>query len=66
MRKEKRAASEAEKTIIDAAEAAREIIIQVDSFERIGKELNQPEEWTASERPAYSSSYAYAEAVPVR
>ena len=66
MRKEKRAASDAEKTIIDAAEAAREIIIQVDSFERIGKELNQPEEWTASERPAYSSSYAYAEAVPVR
>lgn len=66
IRKEKRVASPSEKVIIDTAEAAREIIIQVDSFARIGKEINQPDDWTASERPAYASTYAYAEAVPVR
>ena len=65
LRKEKRIASPEEKIIIDTAEAAREIIIQVDSFARIGAELNQPEEWTSSERPAYANAYAYA-AVPSR
>ena len=60
LRKEKRVANEEEKVIIDTAEALREIIIQVDSFARIGKELNQPEDWVASERPAYANAYAYA------
>jgi acyl-CoA dehydrogenase len=66
LRKEKRVPSPAEKVIIDTAEVAREIIIQVDSFSRVGKEINHVEEWTNSERPAYTSLYANAEPVPVR
>jgi acyl-CoA dehydrogenase len=53
MRKEKRKATAAEQTLIDAVEAAREIIIQVDSFPRLGKELNHEESWSALQRPAY-------------
>ena len=65
LRKEKRVPSAEEKMVIDTAESLREIIIQVDSFARIGKELQHPEEWTSSDRPAYANAYAYAEAVPV-
>ena len=53
VRKEKRLPTNSEKTIIDAAEAAREEIIQVNSFPRLGKELTYDKEWSASQRPAY-------------
>jgi acyl-CoA dehydrogenase len=65
LRKEKRTPSPAEKVIIDTAEAAREIIIQVDSFARVGKEIGQSEDWTSNERPAYTSM-AYAEVAAAR
>ena len=60
LRKEKRPATAAEKAVIDAAEAAREIIIQVDSFARLGKEIGLPEDWSASARPAYTAQMAMA------
>lgn len=60
LRKEKRQATAAEQQLIDEVEAAREIIIQVDSFARLGQELNQSEAWSASERPAYTASLAHA------
>jgi len=50
-KKEKREPSTQEKADIDAAEAMREVIIQVDSFARLGRELNQSPDWTASQRP---------------
>ena len=69
LRKEKREPTTAEKQVIDAAEAAREEIIQVNSFPRLGKELSNGEQWSASERPAYGvkaqvqvSASAYAQA----
>ena len=55
-RKEKRQPNAAEQTVIDAAEAAREIIIQVDSFARIGQEISKPEEWTYANRPSYGAA----------
>ena len=60
LRKEKRQPTAAEKAVIDTAEAARELIIQVDSFPRLGKELNQPESWTQSMRPAYTANQVLA------
>ena len=60
LRKEKRQPTAAEKATIDAAEAARELIIQVDSFERLGKELTQPDSWTQSQRPAYTANQVLA------
>lgn len=66
LRKEKRTPSPAEKVIIDTAEAAREIIIQVDSFSRVGKEIGQSEEWSSNERPAYTSMAYAREAVAAR
>jgi len=56
LRKEKRAATGAEQAIIDEAEAAREIIIQVDSFARLGKEVNEASEWSANNRPAITAN----------
>ena len=55
IRKEKRQATPEEKKIIDEAEAAREIIIQVDSFSRLGKELNEEASWSPLRRPAYTA-----------
>jgi acyl-CoA dehydrogenase len=66
LRKEKRTPSPAEKVIIDTAEAAREIIIQVDSFARVGKEVGQSEDWSSNERPAYTSMAYAHEAVGAR
>ena len=56
IRKEKRQATPAEQKIIDEAEAAREIIIQVDSFARLGKELNEEASWSPLKRPAYTAN----------
>jgi hypothetical protein len=66
LRKEKRTPSPAEKVIIDTAEAAREIIIQVDSFARVGKEIGESEDWSSNERPAYTSMAYAREAVAAR
>ena len=57
-RKEKRQPSAAEKALIDEAEAMRETIIQVDSFQRLGRELHLSQEWTASERPGVTAGVA--------
>lgn len=65
IRKEKREPTTSEKLIIDTAEAAREEIIQVNSFPRLGKELTHDELWSASVRPAYGTNVqvaAYAKA----
>ena len=51
LKKERRQPSTQEKMLIDEAEAMREIIIQVDSFPRLGKELNEALDWTANLRP---------------
>ena len=53
IKKEKRQPTAAEKEVIDAAEKAREEIIQVNSFPRLGKELSYDSSWTALQRPAY-------------
>ena len=58
LRREKRDPIEAERKLIEEAEAAREEIIQVNSFQRLGKELNFGETWTPSERGAYVSAAA--------
>jgi len=50
LRKEKREATAEEKKLIDKAEAAREIIIQVDSFKGLGPEAAPG--WKTSDRPA--------------
>jgi alkylation response protein AidB-like acyl-CoA dehydrogenase len=42
LRKEKRTALKEEQKLIDEAEAAREIIIQVDAFKALGAEINKP------------------------
>ena len=55
IRKEKRQATPDEQKVIDEAEAAREIIIQVDSFARLGKELNEEASWSSLRRPAYTA-----------
>ena len=56
LRKQRRNATLEEKAVIDAAEEMRERIIQVDSFSRLGSELNESVEWSASDRPAYGKS----------
>eukprot|EP01041_Mallomonas_annulata_P012399 gene12399-26088_t len=53
LRKEKRSPTIEEKKLIDEAEAAREVIIQVDSFSRLGTEINQSADWNTGDRPAY-------------
>lgn len=53
LKKEKRQPTDAEKAVIDAAEKAREEIIQVNSFPRLGKELTHDQSWTSLQRPAY-------------
>lgn len=58
IRKEKRSPTNDEKALIDEAEAARERIIQVDSFARLGQELSFAENWTASHRAAYVAGTA--------
>jgi len=50
LRKEKRDATADEQKLIDKAEAAREIIIQVDSFKGLGQEIAQG--WQTNDRPA--------------
>lgn len=57
LRKEKRDATEEEKVLLNYIEKAREIIIQVDSFERLGKELHI-NAWNKNQRPAYTSTSA--------
>ena len=54
-RKNKRALTPEEKTLVDEVEKCREEIIQVDSFARLGQELNLPEAWNANQRPAYTA-----------
>lgn len=49
LRKEKRTATTEEQKLIDEVEAAREIIIQVDSFEGLGAEVKKPKDYV---RPA--------------
>lgn len=56
IRKEKRQATKEEQEVIDEAEKAREIIIQVDSFPRLGAELNKSDDWTSRSRAAYTSN----------
>ena len=51
VRKERREPTTQEKVDIDKAEALREVIIQVDSFARLGSEIHQGADWTASQRP---------------
>ena len=55
VRKEKRKPTAEEQALVDAAEAAREIIIQVDSFKRLGQELDFEKEWSKDARPAYTA-----------
>ncbi|OQS02140.1 acyl-CoA dehydrogenase [Thraustotheca clavata] len=45
IRKEKRTATAEEQKLIDEVEAAREKIIQVDSFEGLGKEIGAPKDY---------------------
>ncbi|CAN0279539.1 unnamed protein product, partial [Discosporangium mesarthrocarpum] len=52
LRREKREATSEEQGLIDEAEAAREIIIQVDSFPGLGKEMEQGRDFSAENRPA--------------
>lgn len=56
VRKEKRVATTEEKTLIDEAEALREQIIQVDSFAKLGHELNLPDNWVQTSRRAYTAT----------
>jgi len=60
-RKEKRSMTSEEKKVVNEAEIAREQVIQVDSFPRLGKELSLPYEWTADERPAYQGASSIKE-----
>jgi len=57
LRKEKREPTAEEKKLIDEVEAAREEIIQVDSFERVGKEAHMPKNWKQEDRPAFDDIY---------
>jgi len=52
LRKEKRQPTSNEQALIDEVEAAREIIIQVDSFPRLGKEVYENLSWVQNMRPA--------------
>uniref|UniRef100_A0A7S1TSJ0 Acyl-coenzyme A dehydrogenase n=1 Tax=Phaeomonas parva TaxID=124430 RepID=A0A7S1TSJ0_9STRA len=62
LRKEKRKATTAEQALIDEVEAAREEIIQVDSFERLGSEINEAAGWKAEDRPAFNDIYGTQQA----
>ncbi|KAG8463718.1 hypothetical protein KFE25_003991 [Diacronema lutheri] len=61
VRKAKRAPTSAEQAVINEAEAMREEIIQVDSFDKLGREAAQPD----YVRPALISPYGGAERVAV-
>jgi acyl-CoA dehydrogenase len=56
LRKEKRSPTATEEALIAQVEAAREVIIQVDSFPRLGQEERYGESWNVLQRPAYTSS----------
>jgi len=56
MRRQRRQPTADEKSLLDEVEAAREIIIQVDSFKGLGQELNGTRDWTPAERPAYRNA----------
>ena len=60
IRKEKRTATATEKVLLDEVEKARNQIIQVDSFARLGQEVFYNSEWNASLRPAYTATSAAA------
>lgn len=62
LRKEKRAPTAAEQALIDEAEAAREVIIQVDSFKGLGKEALASGNWSQEDRPALADIYGVKEA----
>jgi hypothetical protein len=64
VRKEKRKPTSDEQVVIDAAEAAREIIIQVDSFKRLGQEMNFDKSWSKDARPAYTAGKVAVGAAP--
>ncbi|CAM9690854.1 unnamed protein product, partial [Choristocarpus tenellus] len=57
LRREKREATEEEQAIIDEAEAAREVIIQVDSFPGLGKEMLEGRDFNPENRPALDDIY---------
>ena len=56
LRKERRQPTAAEKELIEEADVCREIIIQVDSFSRLGSELYKGNSWSKDDRPAYNTS----------
>lgn len=55
LRKEKRSPSETERVLLEEVEKARNTIVQVDSFARLGQEIFHREDWNASMRPAYTA-----------
>jgi acyl-CoA dehydrogenase len=55
IRKEKRSATADEQALIDEVEAAREIIIQVDSFKGLGQETGA--NFDQTKRPALDDIY---------
>ena len=61
LRRERREPTAAEKALIDEVEAAREEIIQVDSFERVGKEVHMPADWKQEDRPAFDAIHGAAQ-----
>jgi alkylation response protein AidB-like acyl-CoA dehydrogenase len=57
-RREKRSPTGEEQALIDEVEAIREMVIQVDSFDGLGQEINgQIPHWKTSDRPALQSAY---------
>jgi acyl-CoA dehydrogenase len=59
-RKEKRQPTPLEQAILEAVETARDKIVQVDSFDRLGKEIFEAASWSAEHRPAYTAMMAHA------
>jgi acyl-CoA dehydrogenase len=59
-RKEKRQPTPLEQAILEGVEAARDKIVQVDSFDRLGKEIYETASWSAEHRPAYTAMMAHA------
>ncbi|CAM9939748.1 unnamed protein product [Phaeothamnion confervicola] len=57
VRKEKRQPTASEQALIDEVEAAREVIIQVDSFRGLGKEALGSPDWDQETRPALADIY---------
>jgi acyl-CoA dehydrogenase len=55
LRKERRPPTPIEKALIEDADVCREIIIQVDSFSRLGREIYEGSNWTQADRPAYDT-----------